>query len=406
MRKLLLVPAVLAALALSGCATVGGWFQGDNERAIAPTPLVDIEAGREVQRLWSVSLGGGEGLRGLRQRPAVDGGTVFAVTDDGRLLALDLETGERRFERTLSEVSDRRGWRIWQSRLPEGGLQSSVGVGEGLVVVVGRTGAIFALSSSDGSPRWEAVASAEVLAAPVIHRGLVFVRSQDGRVLALDAASGQHRWSHDVSIPPLTTRGASTLLAAVGLVIVGNDDGTVLALRAEDGNPIWEAVVAEADGRTELERLVDVDADLALGTDAVYASSVRGVTVAIRLQDGQVLWTRDNGGSSGLELTAQGVLLADQGGTLWSLDRAGGTALWRQEALLRRQLSGIALDGGLAVVGDLQGYLHWFDPASGLLRARARVQNARILATPLATPAGIVLAVTDEGRLAAFRLAD
>lgn len=403
MRKLIGI-AILSTVALSGCGTMRDWFRSDTAKASDPTKLTEIAGAKEVDELWSESLGGGEKLLGLRQRPASDGSTVFAVTDDGEVRAIDIETGKTRWERSLEEASNTRGWKLWKSGVLEGGIQSSVGLGDGLVVVTGRTGTVFALSSESGEPRWEAKVNAEVLAAPLISRGTVIVRSQDGRVTALDAADGKQKWAVDRAIPTLSSRGASSPVAAAGLVVVGNDDGTVVALRQEDGAPVWEAPVAEPEGRSELDRLVDVDGDLAVGSDAIYASSVRGITVSISLAGGQVGWTRDNGGANSLDLTGDGVLLADKGGTLWSLDRASGSALWRNESLLRRQPTGPALAGSLAVVGDVEGYLHWFDPQTGEIKARTKVGSARILATPLVTSTGIVVAVTDEGRLAAFRV--
>lgn len=403
MRKLIGI-AILSTVALSGCGTMRDWFRSDTAKASDPTKLTEIAGAKEVDELWSESLGGGEKLLGLRQRPASDGSTVYAVTDDGEVRAIDIETGKTRWERSLEEASNTRGWKLWKSGVLEGGIQSSVGLGDGLVVVTGRTGTVFALSSESGEPRWEAKVNAEVLAAPLISRGTVIVRSQDGRVTALDAADGKQKWAVDRAIPTLSSRGASSPLAAAGLVVVGNDDGTVVALRQEDGAPVWEAPVAEPEGRSELDRLVDVDGDLAVGADAIYASSVRGITVSISLAGGQVGWTRDNGGANSLDLTGDGVLLADKGGTLWSLDRASGSALWRNESLLRRQPTGPALAGSLAVVGDVEGYLHWFDPQTGEIKARTKVGSARILATPLVTSTGIVVAVTDEGRLAAFRV--
>ena len=405
MRKTLVV-ALLAALVLPGCSTVREWFRSDSQKASAPAELQDIAGEKPVEELWSESLGEGEVATTLRQRPALEAGVLYAVTAEGGIRAFDAESGDTRWEVEVSEVSNSRGWRLWDRKVIDGGLQSSIGVGEGVVVVVGRSGVVFALNAEDGALRWKAKAGAEVLSAPLVVRGLVVVRSQDGRTLAFDATTGERRWTNDRSIPTLTSRGASSPASAVGLVLVGNDDGTVAALRAEDGALVWEAVVAEGEGRTELDRVVDVDGDLAVGADAVYATSVRGVTAAITLQGGQVAWTRDNGGSTGLELTAGGVLLADNGGTLWSLDRSSGAALWRQDALLRRQPTAPVVAGGLAVVGDIEGYLHWFDPQTGELKARTRVQSARIAAAPVVTPTGTVIAVTDEGRVAAFRVAE
>ena len=405
MRKILGL-AIVAALVLPGCSTVRDWFRSDDSKATDPTALVDIEGARPVSELWSESLGDGEGDLGFRQRPGFDGTSLYVVSGGGALRAIDVETGNERWERDLEALSNSRGWRLWQKGVREGGLQSSVGVGDGLVVVAGRSGAVFAVAAESGEPRWEAQATAEVLAAPMVANGLVVVRSQDGRVVGLNAADGKQRWAFERAIPTLSSRGASTPMSAAGLILVGNDDGTVVALRPDDGLAVWEAPVAEPEGRSELDRLVDIDGDLAVGADAIYASSVRGITAAISLTSGQIAWTRDNGGANSVELTADGVLVSDKGGTLWSLDRSGGSALWRQEGLVRRQPTGPALAGAYAVVGDLEGYLHWFDPRTGEFVARERVGNARILATPLVTPTGTVVAVTDEGRLAAYRLAE
>lgn len=405
MRKLL-GAAIVSVLLLQGCSTVRDVFRSDKKKATAPVELVEIENALKVDRVWSESLGGGEGRLGFRQRPAYDGTTVYAATDDGGLVAVDAETGDTRWESDLEAFSTGRGWKLWKPTIRDGGLQSSVGVGGGLVAVAGRSGVVYAVAADTGEARWEAQASAEVLAAPLIVNGLVIVRSQDGRVLALDASDGKRRWSFERAIPSLSSRGASAPAYAGGSVLIGNDDGTVVALRPDDGIVIWEAVVSESEGRSELDRLVDVDGDFAIGAEALYATSVDGTTAAIGIANGRVGWTRDNGGTTSLDLTADGVLVSDKSGTVWSLDRASGSALWRQDGLVRRQPTGPVVSGSYAVIGDLEGYLHWLDPRTGAFKARERVGRARLLSTPIATPSGTVIAVTDEGRLAAFRLVE
>ncbi len=405
MRKLL-GAAIVSVLLLQGCSSVRDVFRSDKKKASAPVELVEIEGALKVERVWSESLGGGEGRLGFRQRPAYDGTTVYAATDDGGLVAIDAETGDARWESDLEAFSTGRGWKLWQPIIRDGGLQSSIGVGAGLVAVAGRSGVVYAVSADTGEARWETQASGEVLAAPLITNGLVVVRSQDGRVLALNPADGKRRWSFERAIPSLTSRGASAPISAGGLIIVGNDDGTVIALRPDDGIVVWEAVVSESEGRSELDRLVDVDGDFAVGADSLYATSVDGTTSAIGIANGRVAWTRENGGATRLDLTADGVLVSDMGGTVWSLDRASGSALWRQEGLIRRQPTGPVVSGSYAVIGDVEGYLHWVDASTGEFKARERVGRARLLSSPIATPSGIVIAVTDEGRLAAFRLVE
>lgn len=400
-----LVLTLVLLSALSGCATVKGWFRSESEKATDPVPLVELESPASVDEIWSRSLGDGEGLSGTRQRPASDGDAVYAADDEGRLLALDPATGKTRWTVELDPVTGQRGWRVWRKTVPEGGLLSSPGVGEGLVAVVGRSGVLHAVDASDGKEKWTAQVSAEVLAAPLVSNGIVVVRSQDGRLSAFDVVTGARRWVAESSVPSLTIRGAASPVAASGLIIAGFDDGKLRAYAAADGRPVWEAVIGEPEGRTELDRASDVDAALSVGAGVIYATSARGVTAAVDLNTGQLLWTREDTGSHvGTDITADGLLLVDRDGVFYSLDRATGSALWKQDMLLRRQPSSVVLSGSLAVVGDVEGWLHWVDPQSGQTRARARVGRDPIRAAPLVLVDGTVIAVTIDGRLSAYRL--
>ena len=185
------------------------------------------------------------------------------------------------------------------------------------------------------------------------------------------------------------------------LTLVG-DDGTVVALRITDGLVAWTQLIAESEGRNDLDRMADVDGELALGFSELYATSYAGQTMAISTQNGRPLWNRDTGGYSGLALLGDRVVLSDPAGTVWALDRSTGSALWRQEALARRWLTTPAIHGDYAVVGDLDGYLHWVRIADGTVAARTRIERAPILGTPQVAVNGLLVALTNEGKLSAF----
>src|SRR5690606_29964714 len=123
-------------------------------------------------------------------------------------------------------------------------------------------GEVVALDLDSGAERWRGKVSSEVLAQPAIARGVVVVRSYDGRLFGLDATTGERRWLYDRGMPSLTLRGNSTPVIAGGTVYAGYDDGRVVALRLEDGAVAWEQVVAIGEGRTELDRMVDIDGRL------------------------------------------------------------------------------------------------------------------------------------------------
>ena len=132
-------------------------------------------------------------------------------------------------------------------------------------------GEVIALDASNGAERWRAQLSAEVVARPTVGSDTVYVRSNDGRVYALDIADGKQRWINDrSSVPLLSLRGNATPRLAGELLLNASDAGKVSALRASDGASAWEQNLASGEGRTEVERLGDVDGDLRIDGDVVH----------------------------------------------------------------------------------------------------------------------------------------
>ena len=385
--------AGLLVMALSGCSTMKGWFAGKDsaaKKAAEPAELVDFEATVKPRRVWSANLGEGEGKIGARQRPAVADGHVFAAATDGGVVALDLQTGK--------EV-----WRFKAGRKEELRLSGGPGVGEGLVVVGSLGGDVIALDAGNGSERWRARVNSEVITAPLVAQGHVFVRGNDGRITALDAASGERRWFSEQELPSLTVRGNAPLAWGPGVLFSGNDEGTLTALGMQDGRVLWKQAVGLAEGRSELDRMADVDSGPLIDGVMLFASSFRNRTIAIDGPSGRPMWQSDHGGIGGMAVSPYGVLVSSPAGTVYMLDRNNGAALWSQPVLARRSLTGAAVQGDYAVVGDIEGYLHWMRLSDGEMAARERSGRKPIKGQPLVAD-GILLVQTIDGELNAFRL--
>lgn len=387
-RRLLARTIVLtAAIGLTaGCSTVRGWFSKDADKPAEPTTLTDIAPSLTVSTLWSAGVGGGEKNLGARQGPIVDGGRVYAAAVEGGVRALDLQTGQVAWH----YPSDAR-------------LSGGPGAGEGLVVVGGLDGEVIALDAASGAEKWRAQVGNEVIAAPAIGQGRVFVRSNDGRVTAFDAATGERRWFWGRELPSLTVRGNDAPALGPGVVFVGNDDGTTSMLALEDGRLIWDVPVSQADGRTELDRMADVDGTPVLEGGTVFATSYKRRTVAIDGPNGRPVWVAEHGGAGRPAVAPGHIVVAEPTGGVFGLDKQTGSALWQQPGLMRRGVTGAAVVGDHAVVADFEGYVHFLRLADGQFAARARAGRDAIRAAPVAAD-GIVLVQNVDGRLTAFRV--
>ena len=386
---LLRVALLAAVVALSGCSTVKGWFSVDekgSKAASKPSELTDFVPSATVSRLWTAKAGSGESRLGLLQAPAIADGRVYAAAVEGGVRAFDLQTGAT----------------IWQHK-SELALSGGPGAGDGLVVVGSLDGDVIALDAATGSQKWTAKVPNEVIAAPVIGQNTVLVRSNDGRVTAFDAASGERRWFWNHDLPSLSVRGSDAPVLGPGFVFVGNDDGTIAALSLVDGRPLWDQAVGQPDGRTELDRMADVDGAPALDGTTLYASSYKKQTLALDAPSGRPLWSQEHGGSGRVGVASDRVVVADPAGIVWALDKSGGSALWQQAGLARRNLSGAAVQGEFAVVGDVEGYLHWLRLDNGDLGARVRAGRDPVRAAPVVVD-GILIVQTSGGDLSAYRL--
>ena len=406
LRRVLLISLVLAVT--SGCSTlstVKGWFGGEKAKATDPAPLTKLVNPIAVQRLWSTSVSDGEKLTWMRLHPVLDGNRLYVLGKNGNVIAIDATNGKKIWQVAAINVkSGDSRWKFWRSHSVEGGLIGGPGVGIGMVVVGGRNGEVVALDAETGAKRWSAKVTSEVLSAPLVLPDRVVARSNDGRVFGLDPVDGSRKWVFDRGLPTLTVRGNSAPVAGQGLVYIGYDDGTVVALRSDDGLKVWEQTVAEPDGRTELDRVADIDGELQVGTDAVFATSFHGQTVALSANNGNPLWNRDIGGYSGVAMLADRLVIADKDGNVWAIDRNTGSAMWKQDALARRQLTTPVIQGDYVVVGDVEGYLHWLKLDSGEIVGRARAGKDGLRGTPQVSADGVLYAENTDGKLATYKL--
>jgi outer membrane protein assembly factor BamB len=358
----------------------------DKDKDVAPpAELVDVRETVRVEKLWSEGLGSdGEKLY-LALGLTIDAGTLYAAGRDGNVVALDPQNGRTR-------------WRA-DTKLP---LAAGPGAGHGLVVVGTNDGDVVALDAADGKPRWKIKVSGEVLAAPAITGDRVIVRTVDGRLRALSATDGRELWVVEEQIPRLTLRGTGPPVVAGDTVLCGFDTGKLVAASVTTGETLWQAQVATPRGRTELERLSDLDAAVEVSGNDVYAVGYQGRLAMLGLDTGQVWWGRDVSSYRALALDDDQIYVADSNGSVQALRRRDGGAIWQQDGLLRRKLSGPATLGGTVAVGDFDGYLHFMDRNTGTFVAREHPGDGQI--TTLLSSEGRLFVLDEAGRLVAFTI--
>ena len=359
-----------------------------NKNPDQPAKLGPIKSTLHVKHIWSASMSdrGAKRLR-LGLGLAVDGDRVFASGHKGEVAAFDFRTGHRL-------------WRT-NTRLPLGGGPAV----RGNLVVVGATdGHVIALNAADGKPLWTVLINGAVISAPAVSDNVVAVRSVDGKVRALSPRDGHELWEAEQQVPSLSLRGTSTPVIVGDLIICGFDNGKVVALNAADGSQAWQAVVSAPHGRTEIERLADVDGPVSVAGKDVYAVGYHGNVTMLALESGQTWWSHKASSYRGLVLGSDDtVYMSTADGQVVALNRSNGSVIWSQGALRYRGLTAVAVSDDAVITADFQGYVHFLDKKTGAFIARVRDGRLRISNQPIVEGNEVVV-INDGGRISAYRM--
>lgn len=372
--------------------------------ALKAEPLVSFQPSIKLDDKWSEVVSSGQDERYARLKPAVLDGNLYVAGIKGDVSAFNAETGKR----------------LWKTKT---GIEvaGGVGVSNGAVLFGSYDGYVHALDRSSGAKLWSVAVSSEVVSAPVGSDSLVVAVTIDGSVFALDAKTGEKLWSYDHPVPVLSIRGTASPVLTPSQVIVAFDSGQIVSLSASDGSPQWDFRVSRPQGRTELDRIVDIDGTPVLSGGYIYAASFQGNVVAASRGNGRVMWTKEASTANAVVVENGKVFVATEESRLIALNATSGALEWENFQLKRRNISApVVVDGYLFVV-DAKGYMHGFSAEDGTMAFRSRVRTSRFtgvvtnkfermraargvqsVQSPLTSDSNTLYVLADSGRLTAY----
>jgi len=356
---------------------------GESDNSEPPAELVDFQQTLEIQELWSADTGNGVGQQFVKLFPFITDDKIVVADREGDVTAYNLSTGEELWSIELDTV-----------------ISGGVGGNNSSLVLTSRSGYVILLDSN-GKKVWEVDASSEVLMPPQIAGNLIVIRSVDGRISALDIADGKEKWTYSRDVPALSLRGNSSPIITKGYIFNGLDNGRLVALDLLDGHTVFDIPVATASGRSELERLIDIDGHSVINEGTLYMASYQGRLVAIDIRRGQLNWSRKLSTYSGVEYAASGLYISDDKDFIWALDASNGATLWKQDKLKARSITRPVRMKKAVVVADYEGYLHWLSAFDGHFLGRVETDGSGVIVPPIVHN-GILYVITRDGELSAY----
>ncbi len=331
--------------------------EDDEEINNKPKDLESIEATIKIKKVWRQSVGASNEVYQPTLHPAVGDGVVYAASNKGRISAWPVEKGKR----------------LWRTDLNMS-LSGGVGLGAGLVAVGSTKGELVVLDAETGEERWRVTLSSEILSAPAAQDDLLVAQTQDGKIYGLSVTTGEEIWRYTVEVPVLSLRGTAGPVVTPRMVITGFANGKLVALSAATGSLLWEAKLATGEGKSELDRMVDVNSPI-LGNEVVYATSYQGRAGAFSRGTGRELWAQDSSSFHPPAFASGRLFVVDTVGQVLRLRSSGGRAEWTNTDLLRRGLTPPLVVGDYVMVADSEGYLHALSQADGSIVGRVKVDG-------------------------------
>ena len=357
-----LLHVALMLLVLNGCANISSWVRnpfGEDDNPRAPAELEDIQTEVTISRDWRINIGNGQGDSFKKLTPVVDGGVVFAASDDGDVVAVNSTNGDL----------------MWLTEL-ETSITGGVGAGDGIVMVGTEAAELVVLSQSDGQEVWRTRVSSEILSQPKTDGDIVVVQTVDGKLVAVDREDGLQRWTYETTLPALTLRGTSSpVLTSEGTVVAGFSNGILVSVAAEDGVWSWEERVAVPDGQYDIERVIDVDGDLLLDGARILASSYQGNLMAFDTATGRIVWGMEASSYHGMDQGFGNIYYSNDESHLVAVRDNSSDVVWQNEELQYRDLTAPKTISNYVAVADFEGYLHLISQIDGRIIGRTRIDN-------------------------------
>lgn len=391
MNSVLLRGMLLAATLLLGSCSLfsalGNVFADDEDSDREPMKLTEFDEEVELRRLWSVNIGDGQGDKYNRLQPVLAGGRIYAASNDGRVYAVDAESGRT----------------VWRQRIDDL-ITGGVGVGGNIVLVGTENSGVVAFAADSGEILWEATVSSEVLSPPVTNGRVVVVQSVDDNITGLNANNGQQLWIYESTAPELSVRGTSGPRIVDNFVLAAFANGAVVSVAVDNGTLRWEQRIAVPTGRSELDRLVDIDGELTINDGGLLlVPTYQGYLTALDVVTGQPRWRVEESSNVGAGFGFGNIYAVNADGHVRAYRTNQETPMWENDDLLRRSLTSPLGFSNYVAVGDFEGYLHLLSQVDGRLVGRVKVDGDGIR-TRLLNTGNTLYVYGNSGTLAAYRV--
>lgn len=356
-KKLIITLGICSLL--PSCSQVDDFMLG-KDNTPKPVALEQVKPKVQIVDNWTVSVGKAKKTSAfLKLKPVIKDNAVYTATNSGIIQAMNKSTGQV----------------LWTKQLKDE-VVSGPTVANGFIALGTNVSTVIILKQDSGEEAWQAKISGDSLSKPVISNNKLIVKTIDGNLYAFNIQTGEKLWAVDHGSPNLILKASSSPIIMDKLALVGFSDGKLDAVDLQSGTVVWQRSIVYPSGSSDVERLVDIDADPIVRGDMVYLASYQGYVGALSMADGQFKWHKPASTYKNLAIDGQTLYMTDSEDVIWAIDRQNGQVKWKQEAFKARTLTEPVLMDGKLLLGDKTGLLHILSTQNGEILGRIQLSES------------------------------
>lgn len=329
------------------------WSQPGGVASNAPGHLALADTGNKP---WSSDAGAGSSSDGkLTASPIALNGRIYTLDAEGQVSAFTASNGSR----------------VWRTSLVPGNEDEEEGYGGGLAADGGRLyvatgfGTLVALDPQSGQTLWQKSLETPIRNSPTAAKGKVFVVTTDGRFYCLSGEDGTELWSYRGLTERASLLSNTSPAVSGDIVVAPYPSGDVVAVNIDTGRPQWRESVARTRSRASSLSSLNNSARPVIDNGVVYAVGHSGRMIATSQKNGKRLWSQSVGSTQQPWVAGQSVYVVDKNGRVMALSKKSGDVLWVAKLKGGKIWSGPVLAGGQLWLASSAGNLASVDPRTG-----------------------------------------
>lgn len=358
--------------------------------------------GRSLTQAFSVTIGEGDSRRArITSAPVVANSAVYTLDARSQVTAT-ATSGAPLWSVNVAPRSDN------LSDASGGGIATD---GNTIFVTTGF-GELTALDASTGAKVWTQDLDAPGTSAPTVRDGLVYVVARNSAAWALDASNGRIKWQLNGTPSVGNFAGGAGAAVSGDISVFPFPSGEVVATFPEGGTRRWQTVLSGERLGNAAGLIKDIAGDPVIDGGRIYVGNFGGQIAALDAFSGDRIWTLNEGALGPVWPAGNALFMLNDKREVVRLNAADGTAVWRialpapdlTSSNRQRAVTayfGPVLAGGRLIVTASDGQIRQFDPTSGALIGADEIAGGAASAPVVA--GNTLYVISKTGQLVAFR---